>query len=307
MTRLLTAFAALLMFTTAPAHAGLITQVNLCAEAYPGVSGPVLNCTADGAFDPTSVVTDVTYSVSGLDPAGSYVGRGFVSMTPDTFRLTGALSVENYARKHRVNIDDPFVLQGMVLALGMMTDTVTVTGGSGVYNLNYILAIDGTFAADANLFSFFCAVLSIPQGVGSADSSFCASQDLKQPLMLSYSALPFGAAVTPALTMNILASVESLLADDPDLAAKGDEEVTGSAFADLGSTIHIQSLLVTDASGNPIPGITIRSGEGYTYTLDPRNGAGATAVPAPSSFALIAWGWAAFRVRRRHIGRSALT
>jgi hypothetical protein len=116
---------------------------------------------------------------------------------------------------------------------------------------------------------------------------------------LTYGSLTFGAPITPTLQMNILTSLDPLMPEEvdeplPDGTTKGNVLVDGSSLVDYGATIHLQSLLITDASGNPIPGITVKGG--YTYPVDPRNLAGV--VPVPSTLALMAFGLAAFGLRR---------
>jgi hypothetical protein len=98
--------------------------------------------------------------------------------------------------------------------------------------------------------------------------------------------------------MNILTSLNELMPDE--VPALGDVLIDGSALVDYGSTIHLQSLLITDANGDPIPGITVHSSEGYTYALDPRNLV--SAVPGPSTLALMALGLVAFGLQRRSEG-----
>src|SRR6185436_12768522 len=87
------------------AQGALLTQINLCAQSYPTATGAVLNCMGSSDSGQTSVVTELAYDVADLvDPPGSYSGYGYISMTPDTFRLKGSVTLADYARKNRVNI-----------------------------------------------------------------------------------------------------------------------------------------------------------------------------------------------------------
>jgi hypothetical protein len=101
----------------------------------------------------------------------------------------------------------------MVLTLGQMTDTLTVSGSSGIYNINYILSIDGTYAIGPDFFGFFCADLIVPQGAGGAASSFCANGG-SESVRLTYGNLTFDAPITPTLQMNILTSLNELMPDE---------------------------------------------------------------------------------------------
>src|SRR5262249_13182800 len=153
------------------------------------------------------------------------------------------VDLQDYARKNRVNIDDPFVLQGMSLALGSISDSIIVGGGSGVYTLNYVLSVDGTFSSDPDFFGFFCGDLIIPQGQAGATSGFCAGGGV-QSITLSFGNLQFGVPVTPTLQMNVLTSLNELMPDE--VATLGDTLVTGSSLVDYGSTVRLQNLLITD-------------------------------------------------------------
>lgn len=298
MRRFLLLMAGFLLFV-APAHADMYSLVNVCAQSYPTETGAVLNCMRSDAAGTTSIDNSVTYDTSvtygDTDPqfAGNFSGFGSVTMTPDTFRFIGSVDLQDYARKNRVNIDDPFVLQGMSLALGSISDSIIVGGGSGVYTLNYVLSVDGTFSSDPDFFGFFCGDLIIPQGQAGTTSGFCAGGGA-QSITLSFGNLQFGAPVTPTLQMNILTSLNELLPDE--VAALGDTLVTGSSLVDYGSTVRLQNLLITDASGKPVSGVTIQSASGYTYDLDPRNTA---SVPEPSTSVSVMLGLAALFVFRR--------
>jgi hypothetical protein len=115
-------------------------------------------------------------------------------------------------------------------------------------------------------------------------------------LTLSFADLPFGTPVDPTLSIVAFAQVASIFPEDaPDGAT-----ITGSLSADFASTVRVQSLLVTDSLGNPIPGVTVVSRSGFTYPLDPRN----SAVPEPawlSPFELLA-----LALLRQFRSRSAL-
>ncbi len=298
MRRLLLLIAGFLLFV-APAHADMYSLINICAQSYPTDGGAVLNCVRSDTGGTTSIDDSVTYdtTVSNGDAAestGSFSGFGSVVMTPDTFRFIGSVDLQDYARRNRVNIDDPFVLQGMSLALGAISDSIIVGGGTGVYTLNYVLSVDGTFSSDPEFFGFFCGSLIVPQGQAGATSSFCANGG-GQSITLSFGNLQFGAPVTPTLQMNVLTSLNELLPDE--VAALGDTLITGSSLVDYGSTVRLQNLLITDASGKPVSGVTIQSASGYTYALDPRNTA---SVPEPSTSVSMALGLVAiFALKRR--------
>jgi hypothetical protein len=306
MRRLLLMMAGFLLFVV-PARADMYSLINICAQSYPTDTGAVLNCMRSDTTGTTSIDDSVTYDTSvtygdTAEPAGNFSGFGSVSMTPDTFRFIGSVDLQDYARKNRVNIDDPFVLQGMSLALGSISDSIIVGGGSGVYTLNYVLSVDGTFTSDPDFFGFFCGNLIIPQGQAGATSGFCAGGGA-QSITLSYGNLQFGAPVAPTLQMNVLTSLNELSPDE--VATLGDTMVTGSSLVDYGSTVRLQNLLITDASGKPISGVTIQSASGYTYALDPRNTA---SVPEPSTSLSMVVGLAAiFALKRRSMTSSSNT
>ncbi|HWF09927.1 MAG TPA: hypothetical protein VG297_15775 [Bryobacteraceae bacterium] len=101
---------------------------------------------------------------------------------------------------------------------------------------------------------------------------------------LSYADLPFGGPIDPTIQMEAIALLTPIY--PADVGTDIDTVISGSASAAFGSTIHLTDVLVTDANGNPIPGVTISSTSGFDYPLDSAN----LVAPEPAGLPLVAMG-----------------
>ena len=73
---------------------------------------------------------------------------------------------------------------------------------------------------------------------------------------------------------------------------------TGTAQTDFLTTVTLTEILVKDAGGNPIRGVTVSSTSGTTYPLSPLN-AGDAGVPEPATVLLAGAGLALLMAVRR--------
>jgi hypothetical protein len=295
--------AACALALAAPAFAATSANTQLCWGADGTESSPFGSCSS--TYDPVTGQTNSTVNRTLPNPDGTspdqlFAGQASATATADTWRVSTLLTLTNYRRDNYIwteSASNGTYAATTAAATASTTDTVTVSGGTGVYALSYILSLDGLLgSSDSGLLnSSFCASLYIPDGTGTA-TSYCLSAGSPTPssITLSYADLPFGGPVTPTLSISAYGFVQPIYAADID--ALGADTFSASGFAQFGSTVHLTSLLVTDATGNAIPGVSIDSDSGYTYPLDPQNTA---PVPEPAGAWLLSAGLAWMLLHRR--------
>lgn len=243
-----------------------------------------------------SLTQHVTYAgATPDDPVQVFLGDASVTATSDLFRLDTRLELQNYLRSNYVwqtgtgSNGQPYdFVTTPAITYVTVTDTVTITGGEGVYSLNYILGLDGLITLDSpdGLMSAYIQIsLAIPEGQGGTNTffNFMAGDEIPSQITLSYDDLPFGGPITP--TLSIFAIVLPSPLYEVDLAGLGNTLINGTGHVQFGSTITLQQLTATDASGALIPGLSLSSAEGFSYPTDPTNLA---AVPEPNTLTLLA-------------------
>jgi hypothetical protein len=203
-------------------------------------------------------------------------GAATAAGTADTWKVALTVDVTNYRRDMYIWSDSAGGIAAAGEALAWSTDTFTVSGGTGRYSMVYVLALDGALSTSAP-FLFgpsFCAFLTVPQGVGKGNS-YClnSAQTVPSTFTLTETRLPFGAPVDATLMIGAYGWIASI--DAQEVATIGRSTISGGMGSDF--VAHLESILVTDANGNPIRGVSIASRNGIDYPLDPRN----EAVPEP--------------------------
>jgi len=288
----------------APALAGTWANTQLCWGSDGTEDGMFSACTIN--YDPltgsaASTVSQTLPNPDGSSPDQYFLGQASATATADTWRVSTSLLLENYRRDNYIwtlHEDGSMGAATTAYAAASTTDTVTISGGTGVYSLQYILSVDGLLgSSDTSLMSAsFCASLYIPGGTGVASfSCFGTGQATPSSITLSYADLPFGGPITPTITISVNNFVTAINAEDVGTPL-GDSTISVSGYAEFGSTVHLASLLVTDAAGNVIPGLSIDSDSGFSYPLDPQNTA---PVPEPASLWLLSGGLVWLLARRR--------
>lgn len=248
------------------------------------------------ASDGTAISITQQTSYPGLT-LQTYSGSASATATPTLYRLETTLELQDYQRSNYVWTDDELDENGNpytyivtpALSFVQMTDTVTVTGGTGVYSLNYILGLDGLISSDNPLMGAWLQIaLSIPEGVGQTTYySFGPGDVIPSEVTLTYDELPFGGPVNPALAIYAYILPSPLY--ESDLEFYGNDLISGNASVRFGSTVTLNQLTATDANGNPIPGLSLSSSSNYMYPTDPNNlRQGIAAVPEPSTFTMFA-------------------
>ena len=232
------------------------------------------DCTSTGS---ANVVT------SGPHGDQTFVGSASAVATPGVWKVSADISLTNYMRdmyQCSTTSSSTCTWPTQAVAGAEMSDSITVNdnGGPGVYSLSYIFSLDGTLtASDQSDFSAnFCASVFIPEGVATS-TSYCLApgQTVPDAFTLTYSDLQFGAPVTPTITVEALGVVFGL---DPILVGTADDTILNADVnVDFASTVELTSVLITDANGTPIPGVTISSGEGYRVSPRCRECGGARA------------------------------
>lgn len=290
--------AGLSTLTSAPVFAGSFTSTYLCYGAPYTTSDtieldPAATADCSGAIGSQTVNQTTPNPNGGADQVFNATATAFAS--PDTWKVGVDMTLTNYQRSMYVwssTSDEAQVIPTPGFAEAGFSDELTVNsaGGPGVYSLNYIFSLDGTLdSTDRSLFEpSFCAILSLPQGTGTQTST-CISALGTAPstFTLTYADLPFGGPIDPTVTIFAEGVVEPL--DHGQEGTAADTIISGSLHSDFGDTVTLSSLLVTDANGNPIPGITIDSQSGFDYPVAPGN----LATPEPAGLAIAGLGFLA--------------
>jgi hypothetical protein len=264
------------VWTSLPCSAATIGSTQLC---WKGDGSPNL-------FEFCSVTTGAdNFEIGTLNPGSAvqvFDGSATATGTDDTWKVAVSLNLANYRRD--MYVWTPSGGGGSSIATTGMaetraSDSITVGGQNGFYSLHYIFSLDGTLSTtDPALFTpTFCTSVLLPQGVA-ANPAACASpgQTVPSTIDLSYDGLPFGLPIDPTIDIQATGLVTPIFA--ADIPSIGGSVMSGGLTVNFADTVHLQSLLVTDANGNPIRGVSIFSQEGITYPLDPRN----SAVPEPA-------------------------
>lgn len=281
-----------------PSNVGSYVYTQLCWGAS-GVQATGFDaCGGSFADDPpvtSSVIDRVIPNPDGTSPDQVFRGTANATASYDTWRVKTTLDLTNYRRDNYIWTEDPEFVSAATtgVAAAVTTDNVTVSGGTGVYSLKYILSVEGALATNSPLLSSsFCVSVNMPQGVGVV-TSYCANAGDTVPSVveLTVSNLSFEVAIEPTLTIAAYQFMQPLYASElPELGA---QTVSVSGLVDFGSTVRLTSMLVTDTDGNAIPGLSISSASGFVYPLDPAN-----AVPEPATALLFLGGLAGLVARR---------
>ena len=289
---------------SAPCKASTFAFTQLCWQDPATTSstdnlapGATADCTNSGS---AAVMTP------GANGNQFFAGSASAVATVGVWKVSTDVSLGNYMRdmyQCSTTASSTCTWPTQAVADAEMSDAITVndSGGLGVYSLSYIFSLDGTLTAtDQSDFSAsFCASVSMPEGVGTV-TSYCLSPGQTTPsqFTLTYSQLPFGQAVTPTINVEALGIVFGL---DPSLVGTADDTIiNANVDVDFGSTVELSSVLITDANGTPIPGVTISSQDGYTYPLNAAN----VATPEPGSLPALTLALAAMAfvlARRRRL------
>ena len=287
---------ACVVWTSTPSFAGSLNYTQLCWESN-GSSPDAQTCSFSGGADSIHTITPNPGFADQV-----FDGSATAIATNDTWKMAFTVGVTDYRRD--MYVWHPAIgLGGSEVAFAAdavagLNDTITVSGGTGIYSLSYIFSLDGTLdTTDGALLSpQFCAALILAQG-STTSNSLCLGPGNVVPstFTLTYTDLPFGGVINSTLQFNVDGSISALFPEDvPTLGAS---TITGNMAANFGDTVHLISLLMTDSNGNPIRGVTISSQDGINYPLDPRN----SAVPEPAWLTPLGLlSLAALLRRRRH-------
>jgi hypothetical protein len=284
----------LLLFSslTVPCHASLMVIAGNCwqSDGTTNFLGPQDCSIVSGTSTASTSQTKTTPDPG--SPNQVYSGSASVTASTDTWKLDASTTLTDYlpGMYQYTNIDGIPFEGSPADARVVLTDGITVSGGTGVYNITYVLSVAGTLNSSGNpdLLPEFCASLVIPQGTGTNTQS-CEQygQSGFTTADFTYSNLLFGSGpITPTLELDALVAT---LFPPPTGSL-----LTASASANFADTVTLTDILITDANGNPIPGITLTSEDAYSYPLDPRN-----AVPEPSLLVPLCLGVCVILCRRR--------
>ena len=279
-TRLALLTALLALATAHPSYAGLSAFTQPCWAAPPTTAtddflGPeaFVGCTNSGSANVTT---------PGPNGDQLFNGVAFAQAAENIWKVSYDLTVSNYMRdlyQWSTDASSPQVAPTTASAQAILTDTLTVNsaGGPGVYSMNFLFSVDGTLSSSdqALLQASFCVSLFIPEGTGQV-TSFCRTpgQPVPSTFILTYADLPFGGPIDPTLIIAAGGFISPLAPDEVGTAA--DTILNGEMHVNFGSTVHLDTVLITDNIGNLIPGVDISSKDGFSYPL-----AAVNQVPEP--------------------------
>jgi len=185
----------------------------------------------------------------------------------------------------------PFVTS-LARAAATQTDGITVFGGTGNYSINFIFALDGSLTSTGLAFgSAFAADVSLAQGTPTlpqvmyCQASYCDGSTIPTTFTLTYSNLTYGVLNDLSLAFSASSYV------NPGVSTG---LLMGGSSAEFADTVQLTEVLVTDANGNPVPGISLTSQDGYSYPL-----AAANTVPEPFMLLPLALGAALVALHSR--------
>jgi hypothetical protein len=277
-----------MMFPAAGNAASLSAGSEICAGFYGSVGSLRLNCAYGGASDPTATIPGGSGAGSGINsPFFTYADGSEFSATAAALQDYGAFRA--YAALHATD-QSPDLFGGVyrARAYGESTDTWTVGGGSGAGLINFAFTVTGSAAgtlyvsnghggegASADL-----SILAdlIRPGVPTQTATLCCvvagGTYLLNPGNGSGLSFTFGEPFDLHVTTIVFAG-GGYDPNNPPLYFGVD------ATAAFEHTATLTGVVVTDAFGDPVPGITIASGSGTVYPL---------AVPTPLPPAFVSLG-----------------
>ncbi len=279
----------LLLLTVLPGWGDTFAQSSFCWQANtPPPGSPFTNCQAVfGGETIDKVTANPDSTVENPLPDQVFHGSSIAIATPTMWKLAIDASVTDY--RSDMFVAEPGELIPIVAAAHVgMSDNMTVNwlGGPGVYSLSYIFTSDGAMSTNLGQASICITVSIAPAQHGeciSIDQS--SNPEIPGSYMMTFSGLQFGSIINPTVFMD--ADWNYPFMDPADVATLGGVTQSGYASVEFGSTFHLSDMLVLDADGNPISGVTINSASGYDYPLDPQN---QTNTPEPSSAGLLVMG-----------------
>ncbi|MDX2180693.1 MAG: PEP-CTERM sorting domain-containing protein [Bryobacteraceae bacterium] len=313
-------------FAVSTASGGIVTYTQFCPVSIPGLGSecgyegsytwsapartsdiytPILdeegNPTYAGSEDDELRAQLFEYTAGeALDFVQYFEGTASAIATMDTWKFDMAFTLTDYQRQNYVSI--PALYKGLptsyIFTMGYAgasnTDDITVSGGTGVYSLSYVFSLDGMFEVDhPQLSAGFCALLALADSETADFTCVGNWSEIPTTFTLTYDELLFDAPIVSTLGLYVYGLVSPL---DVDSGADAfTETVTGTAKASFGSTIKLQKLVVSDPSGNPIPGLTVTSSSGFNYPVQN----GANPVPEPATVALAGAALLTFGALRR--------
>jgi hypothetical protein len=275
----------LLSVVAVPGRSSIMTLAGYCWESdgNPNLTELIANdCTINNGT--TSATNSTSNSPTGFSSTES------ATASSNTWHLAADATLSNYPSSLFVYSEVPNGSGGTIpfvtdLGLGSatLTDGITVSGGTGNYSINFIFSLDGAITTSDPAFgSAFSADISLAQGTPTlpqvlyCQASYCDGRTILSTFTLTYSNLTYGVLTDVSLAFSASAYV------NPGVSSG---LLNGSASAEFADTVQLTQVLITDANGNPVPGITLTSEDGYSYPL-----AGANTVPEPSMLLPLALG-----------------
>ena len=210
------------------------------------------------------------------NPTG-FTSSEAATASANTWHLDGSATLTNYPSSlfqysYVPNGSGGFIpfVTNLSDAEATVTDGITAFGAQGNYTINFVFSLDGSLSATGPAFgSAFAADLTLAGGTPTLPQVlFCQQVSctdgsvIPSTFTLTYSNLTFGVLNDLSLAFSASSYV------NPGVASG---LLTGGGSANFADTVQLNEILVTDANGNPIPGITLTSQDGYSYPLAPAN------------------------------------
>jgi hypothetical protein len=271
--------------------------MKLVAIAMLSALGGVLSATPCFA----SAIT-ITYN-AGDGCSGSSSGPAYsTTCTGVTLGAVTSVAAEASLTTLKLSLDSAGTSLGGRSAEVRVTDTFTVTGGTGGGTLVWNWAIDGTLAAGDTTFSEIS--LSNLGGAPFADFRACGNNVAFGGFVCNF---PLDANVAVNETASISIPFQFGVATTVDWRLRslivsgcyvfvncGGAGVDADGTVDFFNTLQLQPLVVLDSTGIQVAGGSVLSDSGFSYAV----ASTANEVPEPTSLALLASGLISAGARR---------